>query len=69
MSEQQFSDNINKLRECEGPLNESCNKAFKEAMDFMKENGPIAQKLSESGKVRIDGNSLTFDSSIYPKKQ
>lgn len=69
MNEKELGDNINTLRNCDSNFNESCKRSFDEVMDFMRQNGPLAQQLRERDLVKTDGNSLQFNPNIYPSEK
>lgn len=69
MNEKELGDNINTLRNCDKNFDESCKKSFDEVMDFMKQNGPLAQQLRERDLIKTEGNSLQFNPNIYPSEK
>lgn len=70
MNETRLSDNINKLRKCDGPLTGDCSKAFNEVMDFVKGGSKLAKEMADHGKLQQNGeNGLTFTNDIYPQDQ
>ncbi len=74
-NESQFAENIQTLRDkcgenvITGDNIDTCNKAFQEAMDFMKQPGSVQTQLQERGLVKLEGNSLSFSTNIYPSEK
>ena len=74
-NENHFADNIKTLRDkCGENMDQSanrdvCNTALHEALDFMKQGGPLQSQLQDTGMVKVDGNSLTFSTNLYPTEK
>lgn len=74
-NEGELATNVQTLRECtdKGPwlaeASNPCEKAFTEIMDFMKKGGSLQEQLSSRDLLKVEGNSLSFSSTLYPSEK
>lgn len=74
-NEGELATNIQTLKECTdkgawpAEASNPCEQAFKEVMDFMKKGGSLQDQLSSRDLLKVEGNSLSFSSTLYPAEK
>lgn len=74
-NENELATNVQTLKECTdkgawlADKENPCEKAFQEIMDFMKKDGSIQDALKSRELLKVEGNSLIFSPSLYPKEK
>lgn len=67
-NETDLRHNVRELRNCGSNFDDACEKAFKEVSDFLKGGSTLAKDLSSQNMLKMDGNSIVIDNTLYKDK-